>query len=75
MYYAFYAPSRANSGHTEKPEPAHWSGEVELRGLASESYHVMDYVQRRDLGTVTGPVGKIKVDFVDNLLLDAAPAP
>jgi hypothetical protein len=36
---------------------------------------VIDYVQRKDLGTVTGPVGKIKVDFVDNLLLDAAPAP
>jgi alpha-galactosidase len=75
MYFAFYAPSRADTGHNEKPEPAHWSGEVDLRGLASRPYRVIDYVHQKDLGKVTGPVAKMKVDFVDSLLLDAAPAP
>jgi alpha-galactosidase len=75
MYYAFYAPSKGDTAHGEKNEPAHWSGEVELRGLAAKPYHVTDYVHQRNLGTVMGPVAKIKVDFADNLLLEAAPAP
>jgi alpha-galactosidase len=73
MYYAFYAPSQAASTSTSHTEAGHWTGEVELRGLSIKSYHVTDYVHNQDLGTVTGPVAKLKVDFVDSLLLEAAP--
>lgn len=74
LYYAFYAPTPSASAHGEKREAAHWSGEVLLRGLGAKSYRVTDYVNQKDLGTVTGPVAKLKVDFADNLLLEAAPA-
>jgi alpha-galactosidase len=73
MYYAFYAP-RQKTSEGAKKESVHWAGEVELRGLDAKSYHVTDYVNQKDLGTVTGPVAKLKVDFGDNLLLEAAPA-
>ena len=73
VYYAFYAPTQRDSGR--KGAAPHWSGEVELRGLAAKSYELTDYVHHKNLGTVTGPLPKLHVDFVDNLLLDAAPAP
>jgi alpha-galactosidase len=70
MYYAFYGP--AKSSHNS----ASFNGEVELRGLAAgKNYHLADYVNHKDLGTVTGPLAKLKVQFADSLLLDAAPAP
>jgi alpha-galactosidase len=75
MYYAFYAPSPGNSARAPHAGSTHWSGEVELRGLNAKNYHVTDYVHHQDLGTVTGPTAKLKVDFNDNLLLDVAPAP
>ena len=51
------------------------SGEVELRGLdAGKTYKVTDYVNQKDYGTVTGPTGKLNVDFTGNFLLEAAPA-
>jgi alpha-galactosidase len=75
MYYAFYAPSPANSAQSQRPEAGHWSGEVELRGLAAKNYRVTDYVHNQDFGTVTGPAAKLKVDFVDSLLLEVVPAP
>jgi alpha-galactosidase len=59
MYYAFYA--------------AHWSGEVELRGLGKHTYHVFDYVGGRDLGTVTGPEATLPVEFDKHLLLEVKP--
>jgi alpha-galactosidase len=72
MYYAFYAPT---AKHEEgKDSVRNWSGEVELRGLATKTYRVTDYVHNKDLGTVTGPTGKLKVDFKDNLLLEATSA-
>ena len=40
-----------------------WSGEVELRGLGSKTYHVTDYVHGKDYGTVTGPTAKLNVEF------------
>ena len=70
MYYAFYAP---DSGGREKI--GHWSGDVELRGLAAKSYRVTDYVHNQDLGTASGPNAKLHVDFVDSLLLEAVPVP
>lgn len=56
MYYAFYAPS--------------YDGDVELRGLEKGIYSVMDYENDRDLGTVSGPTGKLKVSFTTHLLVE-----
>jgi len=88
MYYAFFSPpaedvSQGGSNGTleaakkEKlnpPKPTKWAGEVELRGLAAgKTYKVTDYVHQKDYGTVTGPTGKLKIDFTGNILLEAAP--
>jgi alpha-galactosidase len=65
MYYAFFAP-RQN---------ATWKGEVELRGLKPGAYHVTDYVEGKDLGTVESGVGKIPklpANFKDHLLLEVS---
>jgi alpha-galactosidase len=59
MYYAFFAPT--------------WSGKVELRGLANRRYHVTDYENDKDLGTVTGPVGTLNVQFARHLLVEVRP--
>jgi alpha-galactosidase len=63
IYYAFYSPD------AQKP----WKGDVELRGLASRPYHVVDYENGKDYGTVQGPQAKIPVDFAPHLLLEATP--
>lgn len=73
FYYAFYAPGPAPTPalkHPPQGSPPSWSGEVELRGLAGQTYTVTDYVHHKDLGTVTGPVGKLPVSFRDYLLLE-----
>jgi alpha-galactosidase len=57
MYYAFYAPE--------------FHGKVELRGLDKRAYKIRDYENRRDLGTVTGPVASIDVEFNKHLLIEA----
>ena len=67
MYYAFYAPP--------PPISQSWSGEVELRGLASKSYRVEEYVHHLSLGTVTGPTAKLHVSFSESLLLEVTPVP
>ncbi|HEX6545209.1 MAG TPA: glycoside hydrolase family 36 protein [Bryobacteraceae bacterium] len=59
MYYAFYAP--------------HWSGKIVLRGLADRRYHVTDYVNNKDLGTVHGPSADLTVSFDEHLLVEAKP--
>ncbi|NUM68723.1 hypothetical protein HUU39_26220 [candidate division KSB1 bacterium] len=59
MYYAFYANE--------------WNGEVELRGLEARSYRVLDYVNQKDYGSVSGPAAKLAVQFSRNLLLEAVP--
>ncbi|UCH10027.1 MAG: alpha-galactosidase [Fidelibacterota bacterium] len=59
MYYAFYAD--------------HYSGNVQLRGLDEGMYTVYDYENERDLGSVTGPVGELEVDFKAHLLLEVLP--
>jgi alpha-galactosidase len=66
MYYAFYAPVATGKGRKD----GKWSGEVELRGLSNRTYHVTDYVGGEDFGTVTGPTGKLHVDFTGALLLE-----
>ncbi|HEY6337456.1 MAG TPA: alpha-galactosidase [Candidatus Sulfotelmatobacter sp.] len=62
MYYAFFAPENGT-----------WKGEVELRGLKAGSYHVTDYVDGKDLGTVEAGadgVAKMKTEFKEHLLVE-----
>lgn len=47
LYYAFYAKN--------------WQGLIELRGLQEKKYKVFDYVNQKNVGTVTGPIGHINV--------------
>jgi hypothetical protein len=44
---------------------------VELRGLEEKPYNVVDYVNNKDYGTVTGPIAKLSVEFTGSLLLQA----
>jgi alpha-galactosidase len=60
MYYAFYAPR--------------WDGTVELRGLAAGHHRIRDYVNDRELGTVSGPTARLAVSFEHALLVEALPA-
>jgi hypothetical protein len=41
MYYAFFVPGNAP-----------WKGDLELRGLNPGTYHVFEYTEGKDLGTV-----------------------
>jgi alpha-galactosidase len=75
MYYAFYAPQPSGNTANTKTATRRWAGEVELRGLSAKSYRVSDYVHHSDLGTLTGPNAKLKVDFSDNLLLEVTAVP
>ena len=59
LYYGFFAKR--------------WKGTVELRGLEDRDYHVRDYAEGRDLGTVHGPVATLKAAFRDHLLVEAKP--
>jgi alpha-galactosidase len=59
LYYAFFA--------------RHWNGPIELRGLQDRTYHVVDYVNNKDLGTVHGPNATISGDFNQHLLIQAEP--
>jgi alpha-galactosidase len=64
MYYAFFAPSAGP-----------WKGEVDLRGLRPGSYHVTDYDQGKDLGTVEATADaapRLKTEFKDHLLLEVS---
>jgi alpha-galactosidase len=65
MYYAFYA---------DEGKP--FSGEVELRGLKAGKYHVVDYAEGKDLGTVQAAEGqsvRLKAEFKEHLLLEVSP--
>jgi alpha-galactosidase len=66
MYYAFFAPE---AEHTA-PKSAGWSGEIELRGLAPGKYRVVDYVNNKDLGSVTAPDAHLQANFTGQLLLE-----
>ncbi|MGP8141071.1 MAG: glycoside hydrolase family 36 protein [Terriglobales bacterium] len=59
MYYAFFARQ--------------WKGPIQLRGLQDRSYHIVDYVNNKDLGSVHGPQATIPAEFSQHLLLEARP--
>jgi len=62
MYYAFF---------TDAGKP--FAGEIELRGLKPGSYHVVDYVDGKDFGTVQVSARippKLKAEFKEHLLLE-----
>ena len=64
MYYAFFAPGSAA-----------WKGEVELRGLKPGSYHVVDYADGKDLGTIEATADKaprLATEFKEHLLLEVS---
>ena len=64
MYYAFFAGEKDS-----------FSGDLELRGLKAGTYHVLDYANGADLGTVqadAGGVPKLKAEFKRNLLLEVS---
>jgi len=65
MYYAFFTSDPAKS----------WQGDLELRGLDPGSYHVVDYPDGKDLGTVQAgadKIAKLKADFKNHLLLEVS---
>ncbi|HZO99178.1 MAG TPA: alpha-galactosidase, partial [Terriglobia bacterium] len=65
MYYAFFAPDPAKS----------WKGKIELRGLGPGTYHVTDYADGKDLGTVEAATDKapqLATEFKDHLLLEVS---
>jgi alpha-galactosidase len=65
MYYAFFAP-----------DDGPWRGEVELRGLKPGTYHVLDYADGKDMGSVEATADhapKLKTEFKQNLLLEVGP--
>lgn len=59
MYYAFYAK--------------HWKGPIELRGLEDRKYSVLDYVNGKNLGTLSGRDARLTVEFDKHLLLEVRP--
>jgi alpha-galactosidase len=64
MYYAFFDDSENG-----------FNGEVELRGLKPGSYHVVDYVDGKDFGTVQAEANaapKLKTEFKEHLLLEVS---
>ena len=64
MYYAFF---------TDPGKP--YSGEVELRGLKPGKYHVVDYADGKDLGSVQASEGQsphLKTQFNEHLLLEVS---
>src|SRR5271157_222415 len=73
MFYAFFTSDESPSLPATPDARTAWNGEIELRGLRQGSYRVTDYVNGKDYGTVQGPVAKLKVEFQDNLLLEAQP--
>jgi alpha-galactosidase len=73
MFFAFYAPNNTGKSPKNRNDIEHWTGQVELRGLQSRSYKVVDYVNNKDYGLVTGPTARLNAEFIGSLLLQATP--
>lgn len=64
MYYAFFAPTAAT-----------WKGEVELRGLKTGPYRVLDYENGKDLGSIDVTekgAPRLATEFKEHLLLEVS---
>ena len=60
MFYSFYSKK--------------WNGKIELKGLNhNKIYHVYDYVNRKNLGTIKGQNPSINVTFNKHLLIEVYP--
>jgi alpha-galactosidase len=66
MYYAFFAPAAGKADS----KAASWTGEIELRGLEPGKYHVQDYINNKDLGSVTAPNARLQANFTGQLLIE-----
>jgi hypothetical protein len=52
-----------------------WKGQVELRGLTPGTYHIVDYADGKDLGTVqvkASQTATLKTEFKQHLLLEVS---
>lgn len=68
-YFSFFHDERS-----KRAKPIHFAGTVEFRCLEKgRKYKLLDYVNNVELGTVTGPTARMKVEFDDNLLVVATP--
>ena len=65
MYYAFFAP-----GVERWQTSGRWKGEIELRGLSSGQYKVVDYEHGVSLGWIDAGSPKLRVDFENHLMLE-----
>ena len=63
FYFAFYAPEFK----------ANFVGEIEFRGLEQQQYQLIDYVNEKLLGTISGPTAKLSLSFTHALLVKAVP--
>lgn len=61
MYYAFF---------TDHPKPL--TEHLELRGLGQGRFHVRDYENGKDYGSVTGPSARLTATFAEHLLLEVS---
>jgi len=68
-----FARKSGNAGTKGNRHTSAWKGQVELRGLQSRQYKVVDYVNNKDYGTVTGPIARLNAEFSGSLLLQATP--
>ena len=84
MFYAFYVDNKDDKfapagkpSHAGRPAKGinigEWKGQVELRGLQARQYRVVDYVNDKDYGTVSGPHARLHAEFNGSLLLQATP--
>ncbi|PYT62854.1 MAG: hypothetical protein DMG35_06290 [Acidobacteria bacterium] len=78
LFYAFYAPASPGKSKTDSGTAGTWKGDVELRGLSAKSYRILDYVNNKDYGVISGRTSgsapRLHVEFQDHLLLQATPA-
>ncbi len=65
VYYAFYV---------RQGDDKQWDGKIHLNGLKkNKKYKIIDYVNDKRYGTVSGPDATIKAKFQKHLLLKAKP--
>jgi len=59
LFYAFYGKN--------------WQGTLQFRGLTSDSYKLVDYVNHKDIGIIEKDKPELNINFEKYLLLMAYP--